>query len=96
MVKGQTPAELDEPEFDEAELDEAEPQPELTPMGNRRSPVTESDDIEYTLPSAFLKRASGAQKLDTKGMERVGRRSWRRSATSTSRRASSGPWAGRT
>jgi len=45
----------------------------LTPMGNRRSPVTESDDIEYRLPKlSFLKRSSGAQKLDTKGIERVG------------------------
>jgi S-DNA-T family DNA segregation ATPase FtsK/SpoIIIE len=49
------------------------PEPELTPMGNRRSPVTESDDIEYKLPKlSFLKRSSGAQKLDTKGIERVG------------------------
>jgi S-DNA-T family DNA segregation ATPase FtsK/SpoIIIE len=46
---------------------------ELTPMGTRRSPVTESDDIEYQLPKlSFLKRSSGAQKLDTKGIERVG------------------------
>jgi S-DNA-T family DNA segregation ATPase FtsK/SpoIIIE len=45
----------------------------LTPMGNKRSPVTESDDIEYRLPKlSFLKRSSGAQKLDTKGIERVG------------------------
>jgi S-DNA-T family DNA segregation ATPase FtsK/SpoIIIE len=42
-------------------------------MGNRRSPVTESDDIEYRMPKlSFLKRSSGAQKLDTKGIERVG------------------------
>jgi DNA segregation ATPase FtsK/SpoIIIE, S-DNA-T family len=48
-------------------------EPELTPMGNRRSPVTESDDIDYKLPKlSFLKRSSGAQKLDTKGIERVG------------------------
>ena len=45
----------------------------LTPMGDKRSPVTESDDIEYSLPKlSFLKRSSGAQKLDTKGIERVG------------------------
>jgi len=50
-----------------------EEEPELTPMGNRRSPVTESDDIEYQLPKlSFLKRSSGAQKLDTKRIERVG------------------------
>ena len=42
-------------------------------MGNRRSPVTESDDIEYRMPKlSFLKRSSGAQKVDTKGIERVG------------------------
>jgi S-DNA-T family DNA segregation ATPase FtsK/SpoIIIE len=72
-----------EPDFDdEPELEEEpEPQPlrepgpdaELTPMGNRRSPVTESDDIQYRMPKlSFLKRASGAQKIDTKGIERVG------------------------
>jgi DNA segregation ATPase FtsK/SpoIIIE, S-DNA-T family len=45
----------------------------LTPMGNKRSPVTESDDIDYRLPKlSFLKRSNGAQKLDTKGIERVG------------------------
>jgi DNA segregation ATPase FtsK/SpoIIIE, S-DNA-T family len=45
----------------------------LTPMGAKRSPVTESDDIEYRLPKlSFLKRSNGAQKLDTKGIERVG------------------------
>jgi DNA segregation ATPase FtsK/SpoIIIE, S-DNA-T family len=52
---------------------EAEEEVALTPMGNKRSPVTESDDIEYRLPKlSFLKRSSGAQKLDTKGIERVG------------------------
>jgi DNA segregation ATPase FtsK/SpoIIIE, S-DNA-T family len=60
-----------EPEYEEPEGDE--PEVELTPMGNRRSPVTESDDIEYRMPKlSFLKRSSGAQKLDTKGIERVG------------------------
>jgi S-DNA-T family DNA segregation ATPase FtsK/SpoIIIE len=70
-----------EPEYDETEP-EAEPEPEpaeldaeveLTPMGNRRSPVTESDDIDYRMPKlSFLKRSTGAQKLDTKGIERTG------------------------
>jgi DNA segregation ATPase FtsK/SpoIIIE, S-DNA-T family len=68
----ETPPELP-PETDELEEPQADDQPELTPMGNRRSPVTESDDIEYSLPKlSFLKRSSGAQKLDTKGIERVG------------------------
>jgi S-DNA-T family DNA segregation ATPase FtsK/SpoIIIE len=45
----------------------------LTPMGNRRSAVTESDDLDYRLPKpSFLKRSNGAQKLDIKGIERVG------------------------
>jgi DNA segregation ATPase FtsK/SpoIIIE, S-DNA-T family len=57
------------PEVEQTEIEE----PELTPMGNRRSPVTESDDIEYRMPKlSFLKRANGAQKLDTKGIERTG------------------------
>jgi DNA segregation ATPase FtsK/SpoIIIE, S-DNA-T family len=66
--------EYDEPEVEHAPEDESdEPEVELTPMGNRRSPVTESDDIDYQLPKlSFLKRANGAQKVDTKGIERVG------------------------
>jgi DNA segregation ATPase FtsK/SpoIIIE, S-DNA-T family len=53
--------------------DESEEPPELTPMGNRRAPVTESDDLDYRLPNpSSLKRSDGAQKLDTKGVERVG------------------------
>ena len=45
---GQTPS------VEETEIEE----PELTPMGNRRSAVTESDDIEYRMPKlSFLKRA---------------------------------------
>jgi S-DNA-T family DNA segregation ATPase FtsK/SpoIIIE len=74
--------EFDELELDADEVPEYEPEvvedepdeePALTPMGHRRSPVTESDDIEYRMPKpSFLKRSSGAQKLDTKGIERVG------------------------
>jgi S-DNA-T family DNA segregation ATPase FtsK/SpoIIIE len=60
-----------EPEYEQPEPEE--PAEELTPMGNRRSPVTESDDIDYRMPKlSFLKRSTGAQKLDTKGIERVG------------------------
>jgi DNA segregation ATPase FtsK/SpoIIIE, S-DNA-T family len=72
-----------EPEYDdtepepepepELEPEEADAEVELTPMGNRRSPVTESDDIDYRMPKlSFLKRSTGAQKLDTKGIERIG------------------------
>jgi S-DNA-T family DNA segregation ATPase FtsK/SpoIIIE len=54
--------------------DEEEPvQEELTPMGNRRSAVTEADDLHYRMPQpAFLKRSNGAQKVDGKAIERVG------------------------
>src|SRR5215216_5696209 len=65
--------EFDEQADPEPEPEYDEPEPELTPMGNRRSPVTEAEGIEYRMPKlSFLKRASGAQKLDTKGIERVG------------------------
>ncbi len=76
-----------EPEDEEDEpWEEPEPEPlpqpdsdgepeqeELTPMGNRRSAVTEADDYNYRLPKpAFLKRSNGAQKVDTKGIARIG------------------------
>jgi DNA segregation ATPase FtsK/SpoIIIE, S-DNA-T family len=57
----------------EEEPPEAEDAEDLTPQGMRRSNVTEADDVDYTLPRvAFLKRAKGPQKLDVKGVERVG------------------------
>ncbi len=53
--------------------EEPEPEEELTPMGNRRSAVTEADDVEYRMPKpSFLARSSGAQKVDTKGIAKVG------------------------
>jgi DNA segregation ATPase FtsK/SpoIIIE, S-DNA-T family len=53
--------------------DEPEEQEDLTPMGNRRSAVTEADDVEYRMPKpSFLARSNGAQKVDTKGIEKVG------------------------
>ena len=54
--------------------EEEEPeQVALTPMGNRRSAVTESDDLDYRLPNpSSLKRSNGAQKLDSKAIARVG------------------------
>jgi S-DNA-T family DNA segregation ATPase FtsK/SpoIIIE len=64
----QLPA-LPEPE----EPDEEPVEEELTPMGNRRSAVTEADDVDYRMPRpAFLKRSNGAQRVDTKSIERVG------------------------
>jgi DNA segregation ATPase FtsK/SpoIIIE, S-DNA-T family len=67
----------EEPQTPEVEVEpEPEPAPdaeELTPQGMRRSAVTEADDFDYSIPrTAFLKRAKGPQKLDAKGVERVG------------------------
>jgi S-DNA-T family DNA segregation ATPase FtsK/SpoIIIE len=75
-----------EPEGQESELGddvaagvaavrEDEPrQEELTPMGNKRSNVTEADeDAEYTLPNpTALKRSKGDAKVDTSGQQRTG------------------------
>ncbi len=75
-----------EDEAEEASYEEADPpddateplpapeeEEELTPMGNRRSAVTEADDVEYRMPKAtFLARSNGAQKVDTKGIAKVG------------------------
>jgi S-DNA-T family DNA segregation ATPase FtsK/SpoIIIE len=45
-----------------------------TPMGERRGEITESDEIDYTLPSAKLLQKGGAdQAPDTRGREAVGR-----------------------
>ncbi|MBD0282010.1 MAG: DNA translocase FtsK 4TM domain-containing protein [Thermoleophilaceae bacterium] len=78
----QEPAPAEAPAPGEEQPEEQEPDPvtedepegaALTPMGNRRSPVTESEDLDYRLPNpSFLKRSNGAQKLDAKGIERVG------------------------
>jgi DNA segregation ATPase FtsK/SpoIIIE, S-DNA-T family len=48
-------------------------QQELTPMGNKRSNVTEADeDVEYSLPSpSKLKRSNGNAKVDTSGQQRT-------------------------
>jgi DNA segregation ATPase FtsK/SpoIIIE, S-DNA-T family len=60
----------------EPEPDDAEPaQEELTPQGNRRSDVTESDDVDYRLPNPkLLKRSSTRAKVDTRGQEKVGQK----------------------
>ncbi|HEY7631601.1 MAG TPA: DNA translocase FtsK 4TM domain-containing protein [Thermoleophilaceae bacterium] len=54
--------------------EQSEPrQEELTPMGNKRSNVTEADeDVEYTLPSTkALKHSNGNAKVDTSGQART-------------------------
>jgi len=46
---------------------------QLTPMGNRRTAVTEADDVDYALPrSTFLTRSSGKPKAKTPADERIG------------------------
>jgi len=47
------PSELDDPSIQERTR-----QPELTPMGNKRSEVTESDELDYRLPDASVLRKS--------------------------------------
>jgi S-DNA-T family DNA segregation ATPase FtsK/SpoIIIE len=69
-----------EPEFEPEERGDEEPAPidepepeELTPMGERRSPVTEAEDVDYSLPSpSVLKRSSGPAKVDAGAEQRVG------------------------
>jgi DNA segregation ATPase FtsK/SpoIIIE, S-DNA-T family len=58
-----------------AAVREPEPpqQEELTPQGNRRSAVTEADDLDYKAPPAtLLKRSNGNAKVDTSAQERTG------------------------
>jgi S-DNA-T family DNA segregation ATPase FtsK/SpoIIIE len=79
---GQDPPVADEPERDDdepAEIAEPEPaepeeeQEELTPMGERRSPVTEADDFDWLAPKpGLLKRSQGKQKVSAGEGERVG------------------------
>ena len=73
------PEPLPQPEEPEPELEPAaeaaqEPRQEtFTPQGNRRSALTEAEDIEYSVPqNSFLKRSSGAQRVDEKGIARTG------------------------
>ena len=68
---------LDDEEFEpepEPEFEQPEPEPEeLTPMGERRSPVTEAEDVDYSLPSpSLLHRSSGPAKVDAGAEQRVG------------------------
>jgi DNA segregation ATPase FtsK/SpoIIIE, S-DNA-T family len=55
------------------EHDEPAAEESLTPQGNRRSAVTEADGLAYRPPNpGALKRSNGAQKVDTRGIERTG------------------------
>ena len=67
------PPPLPDPTVAEVAAEAGEEVPALTPQGNRRSAVTESDEIDYRMPKpSFLKRSNGAQKVDTKGIARTG------------------------
>jgi S-DNA-T family DNA segregation ATPase FtsK/SpoIIIE len=58
--------------FPRAERAAAEVEEALTPQGNRRSEVTEADDVDYTLPrTSLLERSKSAAKVDTAGQERI-------------------------
>jgi S-DNA-T family DNA segregation ATPase FtsK/SpoIIIE len=67
-----------EPEPEPAATEDKEPAKEetvveLTPMGNKRSPVTEADDTEYTLPNvSLLKRSNSKTKADPASEARIG------------------------
>jgi S-DNA-T family DNA segregation ATPase FtsK/SpoIIIE len=46
---------------------------DLTPMGNKRSAVTEADETQYTLPNpSVLKRSNSKQKADPAAEARIG------------------------
>ena len=67
------PDPLPEPEARPLPVAEDEDEVALTPMGKRRSSVTESENLDYRMPgTTFLKRSHSAQKVDTKGIERAG------------------------
>jgi S-DNA-T family DNA segregation ATPase FtsK/SpoIIIE len=52
--------------------DEGQTPSELTPQGNRRTEVTESDGIEYRIPkTSVLERSKGGAKVDTAAQERT-------------------------
>jgi DNA segregation ATPase FtsK/SpoIIIE, S-DNA-T family len=61
-----------EVEASESERGEPTEELELTPMGNRRSSVTESDEIDYRLPDpSMLKHANGDQSPDASNQDQV-------------------------
>ncbi len=75
-------AEADEAEAEHAEAPppvaseepaDAQPEPETTPMGVKRSAVTESEEVAYSLPAAskLLERGKGDQGPDTRDRDAV-------------------------
>jgi DNA segregation ATPase FtsK/SpoIIIE, S-DNA-T family len=70
-----TPDEEPVPEPEVIETDEpvADGAVETTPMGNKRSAVTESDDVDYALPRTnFLSRSGNKPKAKSGADERIG------------------------
>ena len=67
---------LEEPAPEEEEASASEEPPAeagFTPINSPASAVTESEGIDYRMPKpGFLKRSNGSQRIDTKGIERVG------------------------
>jgi S-DNA-T family DNA segregation ATPase FtsK/SpoIIIE len=67
------PEPLPEPDPEPIGAEPPEEEPPLTPQGNRRSAVTESDELDYRMPKgSALKRSSGPQKVDQKAIDRLG------------------------
>jgi S-DNA-T family DNA segregation ATPase FtsK/SpoIIIE len=61
------------PENDD-EAEEPTQELELTPMGNRRSAVTESDELDYRLPDpSLLRHSNGNQSPDASNQDQVAR-----------------------
>ena len=57
-----------------AETDSTPDEDARTPQGERRSEVTEADDVEYTLPSpSLLTRSKKGARVDTAARERTGK-----------------------
>ena len=65
----------EEPPADEEPKSEEQPAPELTPMGEKRSGVTESEEIDYQTPNAeqVLERGAPDKGPDKRDHEAVGR-----------------------
>ncbi len=62
-----------EPGVTAEDADAAPVQERLTPMGNRRTAVTEADDVDYQLPRAtYLSRSTAKPKAKSGADERIG------------------------
>jgi S-DNA-T family DNA segregation ATPase FtsK/SpoIIIE len=74
VERGVEDAEARTAEPEDAEPDQPTEELELTPMGNRRSAVTESDERDYRLPApSVLKHSNGNQSPDTSNQDQIAR-----------------------